>query len=93
MPITTIKVERAVRDRLAEMARGRGVSMGALLDVESRRLEADKHWSDVVASHERLCTDDPAGWAGYLSALVSWAAGTAGHDSGAADEWPEYNLL
>lgn len=89
--ITTIKVERAVRDRLADIARARGVTMGALLDAESRRLEVDQHWSDVDASYERLRTDDPAAWAEYLSELDSWDSGTAGPDSGAAGEWPEYN--
>jgi hypothetical protein len=91
MPITTIKVERAVRDRLADVARARGVSMGALLDAASRRLEADQHWTDVEASYARLRTDDPAGWAEYLSELDSWDAGTTCLDPGAADEWPEFN--
>ena len=91
MPMTTIKVERAVRDRFAEVARARGTTMGSLLEAESRRLEAEQRWADIESSYQQMRVDDPAGWEDYLRELDTWDAGTAGTDDAAAAEWPEYN--
>lgn len=91
MSVTTIKVDRAVRDRLAAVARARGTTMGALLDAESRRLEAEQRWADIESSYARLRQDDPAGWEEYLHELDAWDTGTAEVDAAAAAEWPEYN--
>ncbi len=91
MSLTTIKVDQEVRDRLAEIARARGVTMGALLDGESRRLQIEHHWTDVEASYTRLRAEDPAGWAEYLDELGTWAAETGGSDTSAAQEWPEFS--
>ncbi|HWE92059.1 MAG TPA: hypothetical protein VG317_21530 [Pseudonocardiaceae bacterium] len=87
--MTTIKVERAVRDRLACVARARGTTMGALLEAESQRLVAEDRWAEIDAAYERIQRVDPVGWQEYL---VELAAVTAGEpDADAAEEWPEYN--
>ncbi|MGH3626988.1 MAG: hypothetical protein ACRDRL_06045 [Sciscionella sp.] len=88
--MTTIKVDPAVRDRLACIARSRGTTMGALLDAESRRLEAEQRWSEIETAYTRIQREDPTGWADYLGELAGvTAAGEA--DDAAAQEWPEYN--
>ena len=89
MSTTTIKVDSAVRDRLARVARARGITMGALLDVESRRLAAEQRWAEIEAAYERLQREDPAGWADYLGELAEVTTGEP--DPAAALEWPEYN--
>ena len=91
MSLTTIKVDSGVRDRLAEIARARGVTMGALLDAESRRLQVEQHWTDIEASYARLRAEDPAGWTEYLDELRTWDAGTGSSDAAAAQEWPEFS--
>ncbi|HEY2764794.1 MAG TPA: hypothetical protein VGJ13_12405 [Pseudonocardiaceae bacterium] len=91
MTTTTIKVESAVRDRLAQLARARGTTMGALLSEVVERLETEQRWSDIEAGYERMRREDPDGWAEYLSELTEWDAGTAAADRTAAEEWPEYN--
>lgn len=89
MPYTTIKVDRTVRDRLACVARARGTTMGALLDAESRRLEAEQRWTEIEAAYDRIQRDDPAGWEDYLGELAEVTAGEP--DAAAGAEWPEYN--
>jgi hypothetical protein len=89
MSTTTIKVASAVRDRLAGVARARGITMGSLLDSESRRLEAEQRWSDIETAYQRMRHDHPAEWADYLGELAEVTAGDS--DTTAAQEWPEYN--
>ena len=89
MSVTTIKVDSAVRDRLAGIARARGVTMSGLLEQESRRLEVEQHWSEVEAAHRRMQRDDPGGWDDYIAELAEVTAGEP--DASAAEEWPEYN--
>lgn len=88
--MTSIKVDRAVRDRLAGVALARGVTMGALLDGASRQLEKDLHWTEIEAAYTRLQHDDPASWLGYLGELARWDA-DVDTDPAAAQEWPEFN--
>ncbi|MFN2497358.1 MAG: hypothetical protein ABR608_15880 [Pseudonocardiaceae bacterium] len=88
---TTIKVDSAIRDRLARLARARGSTMGALLSEVAARLEAEQRWADIEGAYERMQREDPDGWAGYLGELAEWAAGTAGVDTASAEEWPEHN--
>lgn len=87
--MTTIKVDQAVRDRLAGIARARGTTMGALLDVASRRLEAEQRWAEIDAAYERIRQEDPTGWQDYLDELAEVSSGEP--DTAAAREWPEYN--
>lgn len=89
MGVTTIKVESTVRDRLAGIARARGTTMGALLESESRRLEAEQRWLDIEAAYRRIQVEDPDGWSEYLAELGEVTI--AESDSAAAEEWPEYN--
>ncbi|MDQ3989305.1 MAG: hypothetical protein M3291_08935 [Actinomycetota bacterium] len=63
--------------------------MGALLDVESRRLEAQQRWTDIETAYAHIQRNDPAGWQDYLGELTEVTAGEP--DSTAAEEWPEYN--
>jgi predicted transcriptional regulator len=90
MTVTTIKVDTEIRDRLASVARARGVTMsGLLLDICSE-LESRQRWVMIHDSYERLRRDDPEGWAEYVAELRAWDETTA--DPGdAAGEWPEYN--
>jgi len=90
MPVTTIKVDTAVRDRLAGVARARGVTMSALLRDVSEHLAAEQQWAEIEAAYERLQRDDPQGWAEYLAELGD--VDRIGSDPGdPAVEWPEYN--
>jgi len=90
MATTTIKVDGAVRDRLASVARARGITMTALLLQVSLELEAQHEWIEIEAAYERLQRDNPQGWAEYLAELAEWDTVTA--DPGdAVAEWPEYN--
>ena len=89
MPSTTIKVDRSVRDRLASVARARGTTMSALLDAESRKLEAEQQWDAIEAAYQRLQRDDPVGWEDYVAELGELTAGEL--DTNAVEEWPEYN--
>lgn len=82
-------MDTLVRDRLASIARARGTTMGALLDAESRRLEAEQRWLAIEASCGSLQRDDPSAWREYLVELGELSAGEP--DTTAAEEWPEYN--
>jgi hypothetical protein len=90
MTATTIKVDTAVRDCLAAIARARGITTAALLRQVCSELEARQEWSIIEASYERLRHQDPQAWAAYLSDLEAWDSVTSGLDD-AANEWPEYN--
>ncbi len=90
MPVTTIKVDTAVRDQLASVAQTRGITMAALLRDIASELEARQHWSTVEASYQRLRSEDPKGWAEYLAELDGWDSVAIDPDDATA-EWPEYN--
>ena len=90
MTVTTIKVDTDVRDRLAALARGRGVTMAILLSDVCSELETRQRWVMIEESYARLRREDPGGWNDYLAELQAWDATTS--DIGdAAAEWPEYN--
>jgi predicted transcriptional regulator len=91
MSTTTIKVDSAVRDRLAHVAKARGTTMVALLADVADQLETEQRWVEIHTAYERFQRDDPEGWAEYTAELADWDAGTAGHDTTAAQEWPELN--
>ena len=90
MTVTTIKVDTAVRDCLAAVARAQGITMAALLRDVCSQLEARQEWAIIDASYERLRHDDPKGWAEYLGDLEVWDSVPSGLGD-AAGEWPEYN--
>jgi hypothetical protein len=90
MTVTTIKVDAAVRDQLASVARARGITMAALLRDVASELEARQQWVMIEASYQRLASEDPKGWTEYLNELAGWDS--AASDLGdARTEWPEYN--
>ena len=90
MTVTTIKVDAAVRDRLASVAHARGITMTALLRDVASELEARQEWAVIEASYERLRREDPQEWAEYVTDLQAWDSVTS--DLGdAGREWPEYN--
>jgi hypothetical protein len=90
MAMTTIKVDTSVRDRLARVAKARGVTMASLLKDVTSELEARTRWALIEASYERLRQEDPDGWAEYLTELDAWDS-VASDVGNAAEEWPEYN--
>jgi predicted transcriptional regulator len=90
MSTTTIKVDTSVRQRLAKVARARGVTMTALLETATERLEAEQRWSEIEAAYARLQRDEPAAWAEYLAELAEWETAVE-TDVAAAEEWPEFN--
>lgn len=63
--------------------------MGALLDVESRRLQTEQRWRATETAYKTMQRDDAAGWNSYLEELAELTTGEI--DSTAAEEWPEYN--
>jgi hypothetical protein len=90
MSTTTIKVDTAVRDRLASVARARGITMTVLLHELSLQLQAEQEWAEIEGAYARLQREDPDSWKQYLDELGAWDATTA--DPGdAAAEWPEFN--
>ena len=90
MTTTTIKVDSSVRDRLALVARARGVTMTVLLQQLSLQLQAEQEWVEIEAAYGRLQRDDPRGWEEYLAELRAWDA-VPGDPGDAAAEWPEFN--
>lgn len=84
---TTIRVDRAIRDRLAALAGAHGRSLGdelaALLD--------DLAWQDIEEGYRRLGAGE-ADAARYRAEADDWA-GVDLDDlaSGAVHEYPEYN--
>jgi predicted transcriptional regulator len=91
MSTTTIKVDNAIRDRLAHVARARRMTLGALLSDVADQLEREQHWAEIEAAYERIQRVDSAGWADYLAELAAWEAGTVPVDPSAVEEWPEFN--
>ncbi|WP_028934565.1 hypothetical protein [Pseudonocardia spinosispora] len=89
MSWTTIKVDTVVRDRLAGIARQRGVTMGELLDTASLRLADEQRWAQIEDAYQRMQREDPDGWHDYLGELASVTTGES--DATAAEEWPEHN--
>jgi len=63
--------------------------MGALLDVESHRLEIEQRWTEIEAGCERLQREDPRGWQEYVAELQRLSVGEA--DPSSSEEWPEHN--
>jgi hypothetical protein len=61
VPSTTIKVNSAVRDRLAGVAQAQGTTMGAPLDAESLRLGSEQRWCEIESAYARMQREDPEG--------------------------------
>jgi predicted transcriptional regulator len=76
MSATTIKVDSSVRDRLAVLARERGVSMGALLLEATERLERDAFFARAQAQLEQLRQEHPDAWESDRAESRAWQQGT-----------------
>lgn len=86
---TTIRVAKAIRDRLAALAEAHGRSLGdelaAVLD--------DLAWQDIERGYRRLSADE-ASVARYRAETDRWLSVDLGSlASGARDEYPEYNSV
>lgn len=90
MTMTSIKVDVAVRDRLASVAKASGVTMASLLRDVTSELEARMKWTLIEASYQRLREERPDEWAAYLVELDAWDSVTS-EPGNAAEEWPEFN--
>jgi predicted transcriptional regulator len=76
MATTTIKVDSAVRDRLAVLARERGTTMGAMLAEVTERLEREAFFAKAREQLHRLRQDDPSAWEADRLESASWRSGT-----------------
>ncbi|MDG4826893.1 hypothetical protein O7635_34030 [Asanoa sp. WMMD1127] len=76
MSPTTIKVDSSVRDRLAALARERGITMGALLLEATERLERDAFFARAQTQLERLRREDPQAWERDRDESRAWQQGT-----------------
>jgi antitoxin MazE7 len=76
MPTTTIKVDTAVRDRLAILARERGTTMGTLLAEVTERLERQGFFARAGEQLERLRDGDPDEWKRDRTESRTWHEGT-----------------
>jgi len=76
MSTTTIKVDSTVRDRLAALARDRGITMGALLAEATERLEREAFFARAREQLDRLREENPDDWEADRAESRSWQAGT-----------------
>ncbi len=74
--MTTIKVEVAVRDRLASLARDRGTTMGRMLAEVAERLERESFFARARAQLEELRAGDPEEWERDRAESRTWQRGT-----------------
>ena len=86
MTATTIKVDSALRDRLAGLAKERGKTMGALLAEAADRLERESFFSTARRQLVGLEAADPQAWAADRAEARAWAAGTDADTLSAEDE-------
>jgi hypothetical protein len=76
MSTTTIKVEAAVRDRLASLARDRGTTMGRMLAEVADRLERESFFVRARAQLDEFRAADPAEWERDRAESDAWQRGT-----------------
>jgi predicted transcriptional regulator len=76
MTTTTIKVDSAVRDRLAALARERGTTMGAILADVTERLERESFFAAARRQLDGLRQDDPSAWEADRVEAEYWQKGT-----------------
>jgi plasmid stability protein len=86
MAMTTIRVEREVRDRLAAQAAAHGRTLGA----EIQALLDDQLWQAIEAGYRRLAAD-PEEMAAYRAEAEEWMSDPGDLAATAAEEYPEYN--
>jgi plasmid stability protein len=85
--MTTIRVDAAVRDRLAARAVAHGRSLGA----ELQAMLDEMMWQGIEAGYRRLAMH-PEEMAAYQAEAATWtSAGLDDLAATAAEEYPEYN--
>jgi hypothetical protein len=78
MPVTTMKIQSEVRDRLARVA-AEDYPGATLSDALARLLaehEQARTRREILAAYARL-QDDADGWAGYAAEIDEWDGVTA----------------
>lgn len=92
MSDTTIRLDRAVRDKLRALADEDHVTLGDLLDLLAERERYQREMRHANEAMERMEREDPQAWQEYLSELRGFEAGTARDGlPEAATEWLEYS--
>lgn len=88
MPMTTVRISTATRDRLGTLAREHfgGISQEAALN----RLIDEHEMQQVHAAYARL-RQDPAGWADYQQEVGDLDVVSSDGLGDPRDEYPEYN--
>lgn len=76
MSTTTIKVDSAVRDRLAVLAGERGMTMGAILAEITERLERESFFATAHRQLNGLRQNDPSEWEADRVEAEYWQKGT-----------------
>jgi regulator of RNase E activity RraB len=74
--LTSLKVPRQVRDRLAIAAKARGLTVRALLDELSRQAVDAALMDQAAERMAHLRETDPDGWADYFDEGRAWEEGT-----------------
>lgn len=74
--MTTIKVDAAVRDRLAVLAHDRGTTMGRMLAEVADRLEREAFFERARAQLDELRAADPGEWDRDRAESAGWQRGT-----------------
>lgn len=90
MTFTTIKVDLQTRDRLADLAKREGRTIGEEVAYLAERGERERFLEEVRAGYARL-QDDPAAWEDYQAEQELWAQASLADLGSAAAEYPEYN--
>lgn len=75
--LTSLKVPRQVRDRLAQVAESRGMSVRALLDELSRTALDAAEMDRVAQQMNELREAEPETWAEYAREGSGWEESTA----------------
>jgi predicted transcriptional regulator len=70
--VTTIKVPRELRDRLARLARQRRVTMAEVLDGAVTRMEREAFFARMQSELARLRDSDPPEWESYRAEGRQW---------------------
>jgi hypothetical protein len=70
--VTTIKVPRELRDRLARLARQRRATMAEVLDGAVTRLEREAFFARMQSELARLRDGDPPEWESYRAEGRQW---------------------
>jgi hypothetical protein len=88
--MTTMKVTKDVRDRLAKLARRHDRSLGAELTAMVALAEEREWWQGAGEAVARLQADGEQ-WAEYLAEADEWDALASDGLPHPTEEWPEFN--